>query len=932
MQNVFTIDADIKLKMLINEPTVVQNDAIRFIINVFDNGQPLDLTNVETISLASVRLDRQTIVTPGTKIDTNIVQFDLGTEETKVPGRVEATAQFYDSEGRVSTISFSYRVIKDPTGDGYIPTEREQTLIETVLGDGPLIIQQAQDAANFANEQGQFAQTQANAASEAAQNANDAAQSATNAANEANTAAQSANTAAASANAAADNANTKATNAQTQADYAQTQGDFAQTQGNYAKSQGDYAKTQGDYAKSIADQNKTRWLTPVANFAAIATTYPNPQHGDTVMTLDDGKIYRYENGQWKFTQQYNSTALNNLANELSKQNKQSATIGHGLNIINASQNSPLDVRIEGWTLVNLLGIQGRTATSATVTLDSAKYYVLVNEDGTNVTVDGVSQTVPYKFTRKSSVSLSWTSGKVALYEVDAAEYNNILTTWTTSEVNRRYPYVDSVQHVQNPYVIAEGENLLPPFTEWTLHANAVVREPYKLELNATEVWQQSSVTVNVVGGQTYTLSAIGSGATYHKIVAGSLVTEGVGLSKTFTVPTGVNTATIYFSNYASGKITFSNPILTLGSQTKPFVSRNPSTLFAEVKLGSLADKKDILFKENGDWKKLKWIEDVILDGGLEWVFLLDGTNFKKVYTRNILPNTMNGRPYELVKYNGLPSRKDYNGGEGAYVGDNDYNVFLSILDTDSGWGESYTPSSSEIKAYFWGWRMCNGTYGQPYDGTGTKTWYPIGDTDLSRAVTTCPTSAAPTIAEGKIGYYKLSYVRQTPVTEVVTDKVEGDLVVNELTQIEVGSGVIVREKVTPVLNTEASGDHYQINRIGITSSFTKNRVQKFFFVYKNGVNDTTRWNRMTTNVGNGLERMIIKKSDFDPTAEYTITYLLLDRHLFTTNILAVTATYDSSLKSVVDSVVAKQSDIAAQVSVNVRAIAELYKRIKALGG
>lgn len=225
MQNVFTIDADIKLKMLINEPTVVQNDAIRFVINVFDNGKPLDLSSVETVSLASVRLDRQTVVTPGTKIGENTVQFDLGTEETKFPGRVEATAQFYDSEGRVSTISFSYRVVKDPTGDGYIPSEREQTLIETVLNDGPLVIQQAQDAAA-------------------------------------------------------------------------------------------YATTQGNYAKQVANENKTRWLNPVATFADIATTYPNPQHGDTVQTTSDGKIYRYENGQWNWTQAYTDTALADAQNKI----------------------------------------------------------------------------------------------------------------------------------------------------------------------------------------------------------------------------------------------------------------------------------------------------------------------------------------------------------------------------------------------------------------------------------------------------------------------------------------------------------------------------------------------------------------------------------------------------------------------------------------
>jgi hypothetical protein len=54
---------------------------------------------------------------------------------------------------------------------------------------------------------------------------------------------------------------------------------------------------------------------------------------------------------------------------LEEQSQQSTTIGHGLNIINASQNSPLDVKIEGRTLVNV---------SQNV-LDSAKYYVLADK-------------------------------------------------------------------------------------------------------------------------------------------------------------------------------------------------------------------------------------------------------------------------------------------------------------------------------------------------------------------------------------------------------------------------------------------------------------------------------------------------------------------------------------------------------------------------
>lgn len=301
MKNVFTIDADIKLNMLINEPTVVQNDDIRFIINVFDGGQPLSLDSATTVSLASVRLDRQTVVTPGIKIGTNTVQFDLGTEETKFPGRVKATAQFYDSEGRVSTISFSYRVVKDPTGDGYVPSKREQTLIETVLNDGPLVIQQAQDAANFANEQGQFAQTQANAASEAAANANEAATNANAAADNANTAASNANTKAtyaqqqgdyakaqgdaaslavenannalAAVNEAVNNANTAIENANVAADNANLAAERANNEANYAKEQGDYAKAQAELIDSILEQN------------SVASV--NGKTGNVILTAED---------------------------------------------------------------------------------------------------------------------------------------------------------------------------------------------------------------------------------------------------------------------------------------------------------------------------------------------------------------------------------------------------------------------------------------------------------------------------------------------------------------------------------------------------------------------------------------------------------------------------------------------------------------------
>jgi len=202
----------------------------------------------------------------------------------------------------------------------------------------------AQTQGDYAKSQGDYAKAQGDVANLAASNANDAATNANNAATNATNA--------------ANEAITQATYAQTQGDYAKSQGDYAaneasnlsqlkidvtnatqlandaadnaNTQATYAQQQGDYAKEQGDYAKQVGDENKTRWLNPVATFADIATTYPNPQHGDTVMVTDDGEnsgsVYRYENGQWNLTQKHNDLAIADVQNKIGILNKKIESI------------------------------------------------------------------------------------------------------------------------------------------------------------------------------------------------------------------------------------------------------------------------------------------------------------------------------------------------------------------------------------------------------------------------------------------------------------------------------------------------------------------------------------------------------------------------------------------------------------------------------
>jgi hypothetical protein len=85
-------------------------------------------------------------------------------------------------------------------------------------------------------------------------------------------------------------------------------------------------------------------------------------------------------------------------------------------------------------------------------------------------------------------------------------------------------------------------------------------------------------------------------------------------------------------------------------------------------------------------------------------------------------------------------------------------VYISISQADSGWGDTYTPLAEEQKAMMKGYKMNNGTFGQAYNGTGTKTWTTFDATSNTGSVTVCPTG----IAANWVGY-KLHYQLKSPV-------------------------------------------------------------------------------------------------------------------------------------------------------------------------
>ncbi|MGD6889336.1 hypothetical protein [Bacillus mobilis] len=63
---------------------------------------------------------------------------------------------------------------------------------------------------------------------------------------------------------------------------------------------------------------KIVWLAPVNKFSDLATTYPEAIEGNTVMTRDTGKIYRFNGITWMEIQDIDPTAINEVDKRVSK--------------------------------------------------------------------------------------------------------------------------------------------------------------------------------------------------------------------------------------------------------------------------------------------------------------------------------------------------------------------------------------------------------------------------------------------------------------------------------------------------------------------------------------------------------------------------------------------------------------------------------------
>ncbi|WP_458119781.1 hypothetical protein [Paenibacillus sp. Z6-24] len=319
---------------------------------------------------------------------------------------------------------------------------------------------------------------------------------------------------------------------------------------------------------------------------------------------------------------------------------------------------------------------------------------------------------------------------------------------------------------------------------------------------------------------------------------------------------------------------------------------------------------------DGQYCKISNWRKVTLDGSQNWMLFGRQTGY------TVASLSMFGAAKDtgyVIKYNGSILQRFLTdspipGADAQVLTDsttaNPNLLAITISNADSGWSDGYSPSVEELKAYFWGWVMgtqSNGIFTPGYNGSGTKVWRGIVD-DNGAGTTTLPTMyfkeqyPQPSWQPYQL-MYKFPAARKEPVSS------EGDLTLSRGDNvIEVGSGLILREKVKPV--SSGDGTAYYINARGTfsASSLVYNSIRPLL-IYRNGLQDG--WGQDNNGDDFGSRQAGIGVERFDKSAVYTVTYFT--RNAFPAAIL--TGNYPETEHATLNDLIQGMQQITQRVSV-----------------
>jgi len=500
-----------------------------------------------------------------------------------------------------------------------------------------------------------------------------------------------------------------------------------------------------------------------------------------------------------------------------------------------------------------------------------------------------------------------------LYEITDEEYAAIGTTIVGDDIDRQFPYVDSVQHAQGLSVRVAGKNILSPDLA-SLNVQASIIRPYKLRLNATAAGAYSYIAVKVKPNTRYTLRMNIVGANTIRCNVNRLSSNGSTDNSygSFFTSAGVNIKTfttdadkdmVYINMYctAAGTYDFEDWVLVLGGAdqlpTNFVPSREsyvnvPTTLASNVD-SSIADSYDSATKR----VLRRWATGVILDASLGFATTGAFNGFKYIFVTGYFP-TNNNMNMRAVKYNGdiLGTVVGYNftAGDQLRLDTSSSVLGLSVNNTDSGWVNGLAPDVVAIKAFLNGWKATTN------NGSIYTSWVSI--LDGSSPAINIGTWPSENKAPNWDAWATLDYVRATPITETLSGDLGGLSLSSGGSQVELIDGVIVRESIKPVFGL----GNWRINdaQVQFRDSLLKNKLAEFIGIYRSdGTDDTSNWKIVAASPDSprgGLLRAT-RATDIDPSETYYVTYRVLDRHRLTAGVRQATVIYQASIGSVVSS-------------------------------
>ncbi|WP_059052381.1 hypothetical protein [Paenibacillus senegalimassiliensis] len=580
-------------------------------------------------------------------------------------------------------------------------------------------------------------------------------------------------------------------------------------------------------------------------------------------------------------------------------------------------NATDGVRVNIYTESPLTNLSGNTVTATDkFELSYLKYAPSADNSvfGANLNVQGESGQYGY-------------FDAVRMYEITEDEYNEI-DNMMADQLAAKYPFVPSgIIGVESPYLINTSGNLLPPFYEWTWLGSSAkkVEAPYQMTIDqkAADGWQFISYKVSVVANSNYFFTcnhnmkiSIANGEGTESIVP---YTEEQFIqfnSGTFTE------ISVYLSSIEIGSnvaYTLANPMLTIGSDPQPFQPQRKSMLAFQMELHANpmnGSEPDVLFKENGEHLKLAKWKKFVLGGLLDWNVDMGNVapTYKPVYVRDGTISAVDYITY-VTKYTGalLTNRitASYTGADQSLMYKN--GIHITISNVDSGWGDDYIPTQDEIKAYFNGWKMyrTEGARVAPYNGVGTKGWYPIsrlGDafdaTYLMREVPSILANNYDTWAP----YNLLFRLAKETIEPVVT---EGSLILSEGdNMVEVGTGIVLWERNAASVASNGvatfNGAMYPLKyRAALINALYKNSAH----IYPDASGFRTPGTPLE--ISNGPVWASLNAENYDQSAAYSVTYIKLDK----SQVVPITGTLAANEKTQISDLTVGVTEALQRVSV-----------------